>query len=143
MTVDTLVRAQGAMNHNDELIRVGISPMTPPEIFVELWPKITLEDLAGENLMLMQRGWSYYGDKLRDDMIEKHPESKTILIILSCLYYTFIHSMSLRFVIVSEQLNYIKTRWFHAIFMPVIIEFLRCIGTYSSASFQIFTYTIT
>ena len=25
--------------------------------------------------------------------------------------------------IVSEQLNYIKTRWFHAIFMPVIIEF--------------------
>ena len=28
------------MNHNDELIRVGISPMTPPEISVELWPKI-------------------------------------------------------------------------------------------------------
>ena len=146
---ESLVRAQDAMNHNDELIRVGISPMTPPEIFVELWPKIqeiypdmkfklitfentpenareilanmgqnidviagifdetmlklrgcdgteisrepfcvavsihhrlakrekiTLDDLAGENLMLMQRGWSYYGDKLRDDMLEKHPE---------------------------------------------------------------------
>ena len=137
------------MNSNEEIIRVGISPMTPPEIFVELWPKIqeiypdmkfklitfantpenareilanlgknidviagifdkkmlefrgcdgteisrepfcvavsihhrlakkekiTLDDLAGENLMLMQRGWSYYGDKLRDDMMENHPE---------------------------------------------------------------------
>ncbi len=38
--------------------------------------------------------------------------------------------------IVSEQLNYIKTRRFHAIFMPVIIEFSRCIGTYSSAKFE-------
>lgn len=28
------------MNSNEEIIRVGISPMTPPEIFVELWPKI-------------------------------------------------------------------------------------------------------
>ena len=28
------------MNHNEEIIRVGISPMTPPEVFVELWPKI-------------------------------------------------------------------------------------------------------
>ena len=35
-----LIRAQEAMNHNEEIIRVGISPMTPPEVFVELWPKI-------------------------------------------------------------------------------------------------------
>ena len=27
--------------------------------------KITLDDLAGENFMLMQRGWSYYGDRCR------------------------------------------------------------------------------
>ena len=40
--------------------------------------------------------------------------------------------------IVSEQLNYIKTRRFHAIFMSVIIEFSRCIGTYSSAKFESF-----
>ncbi len=39
--------------------------------------------------------------------------------------------------IVSEQLNYTKTRWFHAIFMPVIIEFSRCIGIYSSAKFEL------
>ena len=42
--------------------------------------------------------------------------------------------------IVSEQLNYIKTRRFHAIFMPVLIEFSRCIGTYSSAKFEYITY---
>ena len=35
-----------------------------------------------------------------------------------------------------EQLNDIKTRRFHAIFVPVIIEFSRCIGTYSSAKFE-------
>lgn len=142
---ESLIRAQEAMNHNEEIIRVGISPMTPPEVFVELWPKIqkiypemkfklitfentpenareilanmgknidviagifdetmlelrgcdgteisrepfcvavsihhrlakkekiTLDDLAGENLMLMRRGWSYYGDMLRDDMMK-------------------------------------------------------------------------
>ena len=43
--------------------------------------------------------------------------------------------------IVSEQLNYIKTRRFHAIFMPVIIEFSRCIGTYSSAKFEFIKYS--
>ena len=146
---ESLIRAQEAMNHNEEIIRVGISPMTPPEVFVKLWPKIqkiypemkfklitfentpenareilanmgknidviagifdetmlelrgcdgteisrepfcmavsihhrlakkekiTLDDLAGENLMLMRRGWSYYGDMLRDDMMKNHPE---------------------------------------------------------------------
>lgn len=40
--------------------------------------KITLDDLAGENFMLMQRGWSYYGDRLRDDMIRNHPLIKII-----------------------------------------------------------------
>ena len=39
--------------------------------------------------------------------------------------------------IVFGQLNYTKIRWFHAIFMPVIIGFLRCIGTYSSAKFEL------
>ncbi len=150
---ESLVRARNAMNHDDEIIRVGISPMTPPEIFVELWPKIqqiypdmkfklttfentpenareilanmgqnidviagifdetmlklrgcdgteisrepfyaavsihhrlagresiTLSDLAGESLMLMQRGWSYYGDRLRDDLEKNHPEIKIV-----------------------------------------------------------------
>ena len=34
------------MNHNEETIRVGISPMTPPEVFMELclrYRKIYLE----------------------------------------------------------------------------------------------------
>ena len=36
--------------------------------------KITLDDLNGENLMLMKRGWSYYGDKLRDFIAVKNPD---------------------------------------------------------------------
>lgn len=47
------------------------------------------------------------------------------LIILCRLCYTFIHSMNLRLLIVFGQLNYTKTRGFHAIFMSVIIEFSR------------------
>ena len=39
--------------------------------------------------------------------------------------------------IVFGQLNYTKARWFHAIFMPVIIEFSRCIGAYLSAKFEL------
>ena len=38
--------------------------------------KISLEDMSGETLMLMQRGWSCYGDRLRDDLIENYPEIK-------------------------------------------------------------------
>lgn len=146
---ESLVRAQEATNYNNEIIRVGISPMTPPEVFVKIWPKIhkiypemrfklitfenspenareilanmgknidviagifdetmlelrgcdateisrepfcvavsiyhrlakkekiTPNDLSGENLMIMRRGWSYYGDKLRDDLIKNYPE---------------------------------------------------------------------
>ena len=47
--------------------------------------------------------------------------------------------MSLRLLIVFRQLNYTKTRRFHAIFMPVFIEFSRCISTYSSAKFEFVT----
>ena len=42
--------------------------------------------------------------------------------------------------IVSEQLNDTKIRWFHAIFMPDIIEFSRCIGTYLSAKLELVNY---
>ena len=37
---DSVARAQNAMKENKEVIRVGVSPMTPPQVFVELWPKI-------------------------------------------------------------------------------------------------------
>ena len=62
---------------------------------------------------------------------------RNLVIILVVLCYTVIHSMSLRWYVVSEQFNYTKTRVFHAILMPVIIEFSRCIGTYSSAKFEL------
>ena len=55
---------------------------------------------------------------------------RNLLIILSRLCYTFIHSMSLRFVIVFLATQLYQSHWFHAIFMPVIIEFSRCIGTF-------------
>lgn len=146
---ESVERARRAMDVSEDVIRVGISPLTPPQIFVELWPKIQklhpgmkfelvtfentpenareilanlgqnidvvagifddtllklrgcngvkismepfciavsihhrlagkeklrLDDLEGETLMMMQRGWSCYGDKLRDDLQENHPE---------------------------------------------------------------------
>lgn len=146
---ESVERAKRAMDVSEDVIRVGISPLTPPQIFVELWPgiqrlhpgmkfelvtfentpenareilanlgqnidvvagifddtllklrgcngvkismepfciavsihhrlagkeKLRLEDLEGETLMMMQRGWSCYGDKLRDDLQENHPK---------------------------------------------------------------------
>lgn len=62
---------------------------------------------------------------------------RNLVIILAVLCYTVIHSMSLRWYVVSEQFNYTKTRVFHAILLPVFIEFSRCIGTYASAKFEI------
>ena len=61
---------------------------------------------------------------------------RNLVIILSVLCYTFVHSMSPPVLIVFEQLNYTKPDGIHAIFMPVIIEFSRCIRTYSSAKFE-------
>ena len=37
---EALLRAENAMNQDQEIVRVGISPMTPPQIFAELFPKI-------------------------------------------------------------------------------------------------------
>ncbi|MCM1246680.1 MAG: LysR family transcriptional regulator [Roseburia sp.] len=34
--------------------------------------KLKVEDLYGQNLMLMHRGWSHYVDELRDDIWENH-----------------------------------------------------------------------
>jgi DNA-binding transcriptional LysR family regulator len=35
---------------------------------------LKIEDLFGENLMLIERGWNSYVDRLRDDIGQKHPE---------------------------------------------------------------------
>lgn len=37
---ESITRAKQAMNEKEEVIRVGISPLTPPQVFVELWPRI-------------------------------------------------------------------------------------------------------
>ena len=46
-----------------------------------------------------------------------------LLIILSCLCYTFIHSMSLRFVIVFWQLNYTKAIGFMLFLCQLLLNF--------------------
>lgn len=141
--------AKNTLTSSDEVIRAGISPLTPPQVFVELWPKIQklypdmkfqlitfentpenareilgnlghnidvvagifddtmlkvrgcsgveismepfcaavsihhrlagkdsirIDDMAGETLMLMKRGWSHYVDTLRDDLTRKYPQ---------------------------------------------------------------------
>lgn len=35
---------------------------------------LTVQDLYGENLMLMHRDWSHYVDELRDDIWQNHPQ---------------------------------------------------------------------
>lgn len=146
---EAIERAKKAGNDEDDVIRVGISPMTPPQVFVGLWPRIqeqypkvkfklvpfentpenareilanlgqnidviagifdetmlelrkcngvelsrepfcvavalhhrlagkkvlTPEDLKGERLLMMRKGWSCYVDALRAELTEKYPE---------------------------------------------------------------------
>ena len=150
---DSVIRAQNAMQEDENVIRIGSSPMTPAQILVELWPKIhalcpevkfqlvpfentpenareilrnlghsidviagifddtmlnlrncagfeisrqplccavsvhhqladknmlTIQDLYGENLMLMHRGWSHYVDLLRDEIWQNHSQINII-----------------------------------------------------------------
>lgn len=37
---DSVIRAKNAMQEEDNVIRIGTSPMTPDGVLVELWPKI-------------------------------------------------------------------------------------------------------
>lgn len=37
---ESVERAREAMRENEEAIRVGVSPMTPPQVFMALWPQI-------------------------------------------------------------------------------------------------------
>ena len=146
---DSIERARKAQSEEESVIRIGTSPLTPPEALLSLWPriheafpslkfrlvpfsntpenaseilanlgqnidvifgifdeamlnlrkckglivdylplsvavsikhrlaekdKITIEDLNGENLLLMHRNWSSYVDKLRDFLVAEHPE---------------------------------------------------------------------
>lgn len=40
--------------------------------------RLTVQDLYGENLMLMRRGWSHYVDLLRDDLWKNHPQIRIV-----------------------------------------------------------------
>lgn len=144
---DSVIRAKNAMNEDENIIRVGSSPMTPTQLLTQLWPKIQeycpnlkfqivpfentpenareilgnlgknidviggifddsllsvrrcaglelyreplccavsiyhrlakkeklkIEDLYGEHLLIIQRNWSHYIDRLRDDLLKNH-----------------------------------------------------------------------
>lgn len=150
---DSVSRVRNAQNNQEGVIRIGVSPMTPSQVFMTLWPRIqkycpdlkfklvpfentpenareilgnleqnidviagifddtmlslrkcsgmqiskepfccavalhhrlagketlTMEDLYGENMLLIQRGWSKYVDILRDDLRERHPQIQVI-----------------------------------------------------------------
>lgn len=144
---DSVLRAKKAMQEDANIVRIGISPMTPAQLLMQLWPKIqkicpeikfqmipfentpenareilanlgqnidvvggifddtllqlrhctaielkreplccavsihhrladkdeiAIEDLYGENLMIMRRNWSHYIDRIRDDIAQNH-----------------------------------------------------------------------
>lgn len=150
---DSVIRARNAMQEDDNVVRIGSSPMTPAQLLMPLWSKVQkycpdikfqiipfentpenareilgnlgknidvvgggfdetmlelrncdgielsrepfccavsihhrlaskdklqIEDLYGENLLLMHRGWSKYVDQLRDDLWKNHNEIKII-----------------------------------------------------------------
>lgn len=150
---DAQARARNAMQGNERVIRIGVSPMTPGQFLMCLWPQIqeqcpdvkfkmvnfdntpensvnilrdlgrdidivaglfdqaflterkcaglelcrapircavsiyhplasktslTVEDLHGENFMLIKRGWNKYLDALRDDLWRDHPQINII-----------------------------------------------------------------
>lgn len=146
---DSIIRAKVAMQEEENIIRVGTSPITPPQLLTQLWAKIQsycpyikfqmipfentpenakeilanlgetidvvggifdktmldlrscaglelsreplccavsvkhhlaqknklkIEDLYNENILIIQRNWSYYIDKLRDDLWKNHQQ---------------------------------------------------------------------
>lgn len=91
---DSVTRVKNAVKTENELIRIGTSPMTPASVLLELWPKVhercpgmkfqlipfdnTPENAReilgnlGQNLLLIQPNWSHYVDELRDDLLQNH-----------------------------------------------------------------------
>ena len=41
-------------------------------------PRLSIEDLYGQRLLLMHRGWSLYVDRLRDDLWKNHPQVEIV-----------------------------------------------------------------
>ena len=150
---DSVVRAKNAAEEGDKVIRIGVSPMTPGQFLLDLWPAIkaqcpnikfkmvpyentpensveilrnlgqnidivaglfdqnflenrqcaalelsrepircavsiyhplaakdhlTVEDLHGENFLLIRRGWNRYLDQMRDELWRDHPQIRIV-----------------------------------------------------------------
>ena len=51
--------------------RVHLSPLAQKE-------RLTVQDLYGENFLLIRRGWNQYLDRLRDELWQEHPQIKVV-----------------------------------------------------------------
>ncbi len=63
-----------ALELSREPIRCAVSfyhPLAPKEL-------LTVEDLHGENFLLIRRGWNHYLDQLRDDLWRDHPQIRIV-----------------------------------------------------------------
>lgn len=157
---EAALRAKNAMQTNENVIRIGTSPMTPGQFLLELWPnlqekcpnikfqlvpfentpqnareilshlgqnidivagmfdqafldsrgcaglelvkapiycavsiyhplalksRLAVQDLYGENFMLIRRGWNSYLDVMRDDLWQEHPKINVVDFDFFCL----------------------------------------------------------
>lgn len=61
-----------------ELFRLPLCCGVPVQHRLAVQNKLTIQDLYGEKLMLIHRGWSHYVDALRDDLCQNHPRIRII-----------------------------------------------------------------
>lgn len=73
---DTMLQFRGCAGL--ELTRLPLCCGVPVQHRLAVRNKLTLQDLYGEKLMLIHRGWSHYVDALRDDLCQNHPQIQII-----------------------------------------------------------------
>lgn len=72
---DLLVSRQcAALELSREPVRCAVSIYHP----LAQREKLIVQDLYGENFLLIRRGWNYYLDQLRDELWQDHPQIKIV-----------------------------------------------------------------
>ncbi len=63
---DSVSRVRNAQNNQEGVIRIGVSPMTPPQVFMTLWPRIQkyCPDLKFKLVPFEHKNSSFYVDRL-------------------------------------------------------------------------------
>lgn len=73
---ETLLTLRGC--NAQELVRVPLCCAMSIYHPLAQKPRLSVQDLHGQKLMLMKRNWSKYVDLLRDDLWENHPEVEIV-----------------------------------------------------------------